>query len=96
LLLFNNLIFESTLRAWWHCLGTKSVTTSDIYRVITAKQCQELNESSGALLGDISQWTPKKLSYALKRWSQLPLESFMVLNMCKTSRGMLWRLEQKS
>jgi hypothetical protein len=47
------------------------------------------------LLGDISQWTPKKLSYALKRWSQLPLESFMVLNIGKTSRGMLWRLERK-
>lgn len=83
------------IQGWWHCLGEQTVTASDLYRAIAAKQCQELNDSSGALLGDISQWTPKKLSYALKRWSQLILDHFVVFNVGKTSRGSLWRLEHK-
>jgi phage anti-repressor protein len=83
------------LQAWWHCLGTQPVTSTDLYVTIATKQCQELNDSSGALLGDVSQWTPKKLSYALKRWSQLALDNFAVFSLGKTSRGNLWRLERK-
>jgi len=84
------------IQAWWSCLGTQTVTASDLYRAIATQQCQELNETSGALMGDISQWTAKKLSHALKRWSQLVLDNFTVINLGKTSRGILWRLERKN
>lgn len=84
----------SFLQAWWDCVGTQTVTASDLYRAIATEQCQELNDSSGALLGDVTQWTPKKLSYALKRWSEQPLDGYKVVNVGKSSRGILWRLER--
>lgn len=81
------------LQAWKDCLGTKTVTTSDLYRAVATQQCQELNNSSGALLGDVTQWTPKKLSYALKRWSEQPIDGYKVVKVGKSSHGTLWRLE---
>lgn len=81
------------IQSWWNCLGSQTVTATDLYRAVATQQCQELNNSSNALLGEITLWTPKKLSYALRRWSQLTLDNFSVMNVGKSSHGTLWRLE---
>jgi hypothetical protein len=83
------------ISAWWHCVGDRDVTAGDLYQIISGQQCPLLTQAATELFGTLSGWTARKLTTALKNWSQHPVDGHLVLNLGRSRKGLLWRIERR-